>query len=110
MQKLWENANPTSAFAGQRVSVSITDYDLIMVCAKWFYSATTIKSIIIPTGDNLEIEFAIPRTDGALVARRYATAGNNSITFSDGVSATGNTASTTNNDVCIPVKIYGIKL
>ena len=108
MDLLWTNASPTSQFAAQTVSISnLQDYALIMIRSK--FSSGAYESIVgfykTATGSTC----TIAGTNNVIGARDI-TINNNSISFKVGTErATYNGGQSTNNNICIPVEIYGIK-
>lgn len=108
MELLWENASPTSEFGEQTVSISnLQDYDLIMIRSK--FSSGAYESIVgfykTATGST----GTIAGTNNVIGARDI-TINDNSISFKVGTErATYNGGQSTNNNICIPVEIYGIK-
>jgi len=105
---LWENGNPTSAFAGADVSLSksITNFKYIVICYKQDTSATSannikkIKAIVSDVGDLTSIKIS---SIVEYYSRRFTLKSNGTeITFADGYYNT-----TQNNGALIPLAIYG---
>lgn len=111
MTKLWENSSPSSSFAAQNVTLSSSDYNLLLIIYNW--TASTPESLvnIVQKNHRFVLSAAQPSASGA---RNMSRSGRfNSVTevhFDAGSDAVGTTASSTNNDRCIPIAIYGIKI
>lgn len=101
--KLWENASPTSAFAAQTVSLSLSAYDA--VCIVYLANLNNDRrysAILFKDGYKYILHGAnVSTTD---VRTRLAIVTNSGIEFEGGYS--GATSSNTSN---IPCVIYGLK-
>lgn len=109
---LWQNASPTSSFAGQSVNVDATDYDLFIVICKATAGANTYhKSQIAPKGKQMLIQWTANdnNTTALMYCRRLITVSDSSITSTDCTSKQGTTISDPNNSYLIPFAVYGIK-
>jgi len=108
MDLLWTNPNPTSDFAGQTLSLDLTNYAMVLVLSnanrtddKYVSCTSTfvvkgVKAKLL----NYEKRFEF----------RTLNATNSSIVFSDNTNiSTYNGSATTDNGWNIPYKIYGIK-
>lgn len=110
-KKLWENPAPTSAFTAQTITLLSDDYDFLL-CVYRRYSTVDPESVAISEkGIDFEIEANYATNNGVRVHIRSASIQNSGLTISwgDALVATGTTASSTNNNGCIPVAIYGFK-
>lgn len=98
LTKLWENANTTSAFPNQKISLDTSEYDYVMVIANQNTSSNTRMAapIITPNGNGGGIITAAGDT------RRYFTMTTSWINF-DTVYPTNVMTN------CIPLYIFGIK-
>lgn len=103
MELLWENASPTSSFADQMLSFDLNNGDFVVVKYKATATGTIqgFSSYIALDGAPNVITY--PTTSG-VIQRRNINATKNGITFEMGY--TGNTA---DNNMMIPLEIYGIK-
>ena len=90
MELLWENPNPSSSFARQKVPLDLTDY--LFVCVE----VNQGSSPVVPVGGGFEIHTNYPST---WRYRSYAVY-NDGILFYDAGP---------NNGECVPQKIYGIR-
>lgn len=109
MDLLWENARPTSSFAGQTVSLNLSGYQYVGIMGA--LSATSLAKDIFIThiGESGMINFAYGA--GAGGAASYYRTFNTSVSgiqFNDGYFA-HTSADTDNNGAAIPCIIYGIK-
>ena len=117
--RLWENASPTSEFAGQSIEIdNITDYRLFVVVCR--FSTDNAKRIVqlgqldsaATSGNQNEIQWLsnLESTVNILhFYRRWTIYVAGSITFADCGYRQGNTTNTSANTYIIPVEIYGIK-
>ena len=102
--KLWENASPSSAFAGQTISIDLSGYDLVAICG-WYNAATQIQSwsfVSVP-GTGWMYHYVNYRQ------RRDVFASVSGVSFGNGNEAAQTGDLYTNNSVMIPYRIYGIK-
>lgn len=105
---LWENASPTSSFAGQTVSVAYSGYSLLMVTFLRNTTATQKTTMVmLPVVDDYYdvLMFHMSGTTYK-TARRIAQITSAGIVFTSGFVE--GTSDATNNLV-IPLAIYGIK-
>lgn len=105
---LWENASPTSSFAGQTVSVAYSGYSLLMVTFLRNTTATQKTTMVmLPVVDDYYdvLMFHMSGTTYK-TARRIAQITSAGIVFTSGfVEGTSDAA----NNLVIPLVIYGIK-
>lgn len=105
MKLLWENTNTTQAFAAQTITLNSADYDFLLVITESDTSGRVSNSLIAPKGSNLFLTTATYASNVAVSLRRVLTRVSDT-SFSVGDAKNQNT---TDNTVCIPVAIYGIK-
>jgi len=114
--KLWENSDPTSAFAPQVVNLAGNSCDLFYVV----FRQSTSDSAIFPGSSFFKPgeATAFMNTNGSangyigninLLIRRITASTQTSITFDKGY-VIGATPSDPRNDLGIPVAVYGIYL
>ena len=109
IKKLWENASPTSAFAGQTISLDLSDYQHIGVVGALSATSLSKNVFISSVGEAGIINFAYGAgNSGAASYYRTFNASVSGIQFNDGYSAR-TSADTANNSAAIPCIIYGIK-
>ena len=114
MKKLWTNAKPSSSFASQTISLTMSGYDYIRISFAYSDSNNAISSVIEikntanATGRGSAFELW---KGGYLVATRDVTLKSNGVTFGGGNSYQSDSPSkdVANNYMCIPIEIYGIK-
>lgn len=112
---LWENASKGSSFAGQKISVSVNDYDFVMLVSGYNTAEANGSTVTFirmrPYGKGatsycIAVDYV---TEGNAFTRPYReitiASGRGSVTFGDGYKADG----TVSNNNVIPYYIYGIK-
>lgn len=97
MTKLWENPDPTAEFAAQTITLSSSDYDLLLVIAKYINNSTRVISPVL--GLNGYLYFATEISSGAVNYYRGFDSSGNNVTFTNA----------NDNTRLIPYQIYGIK-
>jgi len=111
---LWSNNSPSSDFSAQSISIpTMNDYSMLLVILNWAsYSQMAINSVLISKGQSAS-QFNVMNYDnnGGIIfsATRNVTISNNQINITDSTLYVGVTKGSTRNDICIPVRIYGIK-
>lgn len=110
--KLWENPNPTATFAAQTITLASDDYYFLLCIYKRYANGNLEGSIIVPKGNDFGLEACSAESNGARTHVRLCTIANNGlkITWNDSYQGTGTTAVVVNNNGCVPIYIYGIKL
>lgn len=104
MKKLWTNSNPANEFAGQTVSVDLSEYDLYEV----IYAPTTSYT-------TREMSVTARVGKGCMMVGVWADTGKMFHRSATGSSSTGITFGaayadkTSNNAYCIPLAVYGIR-
>ena len=101
MDLLWENPNPTSAFAAQTLTIQgLSNYKFCIVFCELEtqYPNYIQANIIVPGVESNMICIT------ATITRRQGKINGNSFIFSD-----GSNKDTPDNTACIPKYIYGIK-
>lgn len=102
---LWQNARPTSDFDGQSVSLDLSNYDMVMVEARYTTGMANGAMFICPVGKNGMIFFG----NTVNLFRMY------SVSVSGVIFETGKKLKTYNGSTedlgrfCVPTAIYGIK-
>lgn len=106
--KLWENASPTSSFAGQKISLDLTKYDGVLIYFKARTSSSYVSAIpaIAFKGEKSFVFLSLRY----MYERDIEAFDDTGITISDSFyfSSYGQSG-TTGTDYCIPVRIYGFK-
>lgn len=101
MTKLWENPSPTASFSAQNIQLSSSDYDLLLVIANMEATNPYAITTIFEKGKNGII--GISTGTSGFRFRQF--------TYSDATTiavGSGN-KNGTDDTVCIPIAIYGIK-
>lgn len=97
---LWRNSNPTASFSAQNITVDNSEYSWVMIR---FYSAGSNQAICQPV-------FIKTGEHGAMIGSlanyryRYCDINNGSVSFSSGYLGTS-----VDNNMCVPIEIYGLK-
>ncbi len=111
---LWTNASPTSEFAAQTISLTLSSYDAVEIVCR--YSTTNDARTIYrcDVGSSASMYwFYYTGTDGKYTGVRSRTevsVSTTGVTFDTCSGKAGNSSTnTTNNGYLIPIKIYGIK-
>lgn len=111
--KLWGNPDTGSDFAAQRVTLSDSHWDFLMM---YFYDYKNSSNgyghcVIIPKGYHGMFSEARTTSNGARNCDRPITVNSDTeVTFADANEAHGTTAAVVNNSYCIPVAIYGVNM
>lgn len=107
---LWVNPDPSQSFSSSDVTLSSSNYKMLMfVYKKYATGGSTEASQIIPKGYNVSLFMVLPHSSGVRAMERTATYVNDTkYTLSDASLATGNTSASTDNTCVIPLKIIGI--
>ena len=98
---LWKNASPTSAFGSQTLSLSLSDYDFIMIESEMGSTFCKVGASTVMFSHN-----------SYYPCRRTISTTTSGITFGEGLKYTacpGDAVATDKNTHCIPRYIYGIK-
>ena len=103
IKQLWINPSPSSAFAGQTVSLDLTDYNMVLILFKWKSSDADTGSTIIPKGYAGYV--GAPYTSANRYQRTITNVSNNGVIFDNGVIG-----GSYDNTSCVPIFIYGIKV
>lgn len=106
IEKLWENASPTSTFNAQEINVNLTGYDLYIIMS-YFHTTVPFNITHIAKVGNGILIYA---SDYGNLYRRNVNYDEGKLTFStmEGTRVEDK-AVTTNNEQLVPVAIYGIK-
>lgn len=110
MTKLWENSNPSINFDAQTIQLSSSNYDLLLVIARY---ATTLGDNVsnISSGNSGYIIFGLAGSNGPANYSRIYGVNGNQVTFGNcEMSAHNAPSKVTANNALIPYQIYGIKL
>lgn len=106
---VWTNASPTSNFATQTISLSLSGYEMVAIVFALSTSDTTTKTEIVKVGEKVQNDFILTSYSRIGAFSRIAIVSTTGITFS---STTVRNASVDPSDSQvgnIPLRIYGIK-
>lgn len=113
IEKVWENASPTSSFVAQTVTLDLADADMVLIDYKATDTTSVVDSKIIKVGNAsmLSTNYNNVSTSQAIVvASRSVTVSTTGIAFEQGFTKKPNETSASGNNVrAIPVAIYAIK-
>lgn len=102
---LWENSNPSAKFAGQTISLDLTDYaGVIIECYTNVSTLVVCSRGYIKKTDNVNIGVGTVYGSDNYARGRRCNVTNDGVVFYD-----GRTGSDTSNDAVIPYRIYGVK-
>ena len=105
MTKLWENPNPTSAFAAQTITLSSSDYDFLLVTAVCSTTNGAESSPLILKKNSKGILNYATATSPAAASNRTITCTSNTQLS---VDSAWNAGSVVNTEL-VPIAVYGIK-
>ena len=108
---LWENASPTSSFAGQTILTSgLSAYDMVAIQIIYSGSFTHTTTAFSPiNGESLDVSVVSSDNQRIACGYRSATVAITGIVFSDGAFIGSNSNRTTNNSYGIPQRVWGLK-
>ena len=113
---LWTNASPTSEFANQTLSLSLSEYDAVEIECCYGSSYTNIVETGIYkksyTKQYMTCHGDIKTNNtGFYISQRLVTVTASGITFGKGMykNVSGAVKGAEGNTYCVPLKIYGIK-
>lgn len=114
IKKLWTNASPTSQFAAQKITLSMTNYDAVLAEFKTSRSATASEycRICFKGNEDWADAFANSQSNAVVEIRtRQYVVSSTGVQFQQGYGKSVSSASTSvRNDYAIPLTIYGIRL
>ena len=111
---LWTNASPTSEFAAQTISLTLSSYDAVEVICRYSTTSDSRTRYICDVGSSASIDWfyytVVAGKYMGVKSRNEVSASTTGVTFGACTTKPGNsTDSTTTNGYIIPIKIYGIK-
>lgn len=108
--KLWENPNPTSAFAAQTITLASDDYDFLMFEYKISTTDQRCMATIVKKGESVRMNTVAPSSDYPVVLLSRDVNYVSSVSYSvSTASATIGNAYQTNDIFLLPIVIYGFK-
>ena len=103
---LWTNANPSSAFSAQTISLDLSGYTDILIKVKSVTSETSVQwDILEDIENNTKQALVVYSTAQNVFGTRLCTISSTGIAFSTGYFSNNTTWTT----VCIPLEIRGLK-
>lgn len=111
---LWTNASPTSDFAAQTISLTLSSYDAVEIVCRYSTTSDSRTRYICDVGSSASIDWfyytVVAGKYMGVKSRNEVSASTTGVTFGACTTKPGNsTDSTTTNGYIIPIKIYGIK-
>ncbi len=104
---LWKN-NERTTFAGQTISIpELENYTLILICC--ISADNGIESTTMIPLNVKNCLYQMINHYPAFVSRQVRVLSQTSLSFTDGSKISSTGATTTNNTVQIPIRLYGIK-
>ena len=123
IEKLWTNASPASAFAAQSLTISgLSDYQMIVVitinATESTYQRLSANVVLNTSAYNPMLTYGGFANSTTMAYRaastsRYMVISNNTIEFgvaSRTVVSSGAFSTYTDNQMCKPYQIYGVKI
>ena len=112
MTTLWTNPDPTTAFAGQNITLSSADYDFLLVIFNPSLDISNYlrSSTIIPKGAHTILSYSVANSNTVGCYNRWMTyASNTTYTIDTGYVVNSGGTRFEWTTACIPLVIYGIK-
>ena len=111
MTKLWENSDPSVAFAPTNISLTSSDYDVLLWVFRTYISTMREISIISTKGSGTFISIDEDAPNNKRVTRNRVITRNSDTSFgiANCNSQIEGNASYVTNDSLVPVIVYGIK-
>lgn len=111
---LWTNLNPANAFSSQSITLSSSDYDiLIVICALTSYDGSAYgRKYITGTlkGSNITLDVGGNYSGSIAVFERTMSRTNDTKYSVDNCTVRTSNSSFQDNSFAIPIKIFGVKL
>lgn len=106
MDLLWTNSSPTSSFSAQTVTIDLSSYKMVLIVLKQYISIDYYFDFVSPIGNSETRRYLLGSSRLLYRAADINTVG---IDFASASLVSSYGSDTSNNDYCIPFKIYGIK-
>ncbi len=103
---LWKHPNPAQGFAAQELTLyGLEDYDFVLIYAGYYADGALVLPNLL---DKSATSFFC---NGPCIGCRTVGFNGNQLTIGEGkyYAEYGNGNATTNNNFCVPMRIYGIK-
>ena len=111
MDLLWTNASPTSNFAGQTITVNLSDYKGYYIKLKTYASDSNrfVTALVYPKS-NIYSPMVLFSSPVKLAKRNVTYVTDSSLQISDNeLYTTGSTSTSVDNAALIPYQVYGVK-
>ena len=102
--KIWENNDPSSAYAAQTEAMDLSGYTWVAIIATISTTGTAETTHLVRVGSSVVL--SVPNLGSTqYFYKREASVASNGITFGTGYR---NNTSTSGTNYCIPVAVYGV--
>ena len=108
LELLWENSNPNSSFNDQTISVNTSGVDWMMFISKGHFREDFQYKSINLISKKLNSHSILVSGYGSTICVRAVDISDTTIHFSNGAYWQGNTSSTNDSQMGIPVAVYKI--
>ena len=108
---LWENPDSTAAFTAQEITLSSSDYDFYEIYYVTHVTNRHVCSVKSIKGEATSLMYSSAAEAGSTNYHRFVNNPSaNKLSFEKGNAAHGATKASTNNSVCVPLKVIGSRL
>ena len=109
LELLWTNASPGSLFDPQTINLNLSNYKYLFILSELANTVNITTCNILLINETKNCLYGGNSTDDGGVVFRFVSASSNSVIFYDGGYLNTTGYSINSNNLCIPVKIYGVK-
>lgn len=106
---VWTNSSPRTSFAGQTVSLNLSGYTHVLVKGKQASGNGFTSHVLVAVGESSSLSLIWQQGGKLWAYERAVIVSASGVQFGDGEDATASSVST-NNNVMVPVKIWGVNL
>lgn len=106
---LWTNSSPGTSFAGQTVSLSLSGFTHVLVKGKQASGNGFTSYVLVAVGESSSLSLLWQQSGKMWAYERAVIVSASGVQFGDGEDVTASSAST-NNNVVVPVKIWGMNM
>ena len=106
---LWTNSSPGTSFAGQTVSLNLSGYTHVLVKGKQASGNGFTSYVLVAVGESSSLSLPWQQSGKLWAYERAVIVSASGVQFGDGEDVTASSVST-NNNVMVPVKIWGVNM
>lgn len=107
---LWQNNNSDVIFNSQKITLSSDDYDVLEIFWSWNVSAgATNYCFSTRTLKGYSFQIGFDQQNNYNRSRQFTRLSDTEFTIADATNTDKNGTATVNNNLCVPIKIIGIK-